>query len=88
VGQAKRKGTFEDRVALAKAKAEEDKKNAEEQRIARFVQECKAQDMMTDTQFDQSEERYMARQRRRNRVNATTAMLAAAYASVLPGPRW
>lgn len=88
MGQAKRKGTFEYRVVLAKYKKLEDKKKAEELRIARHKQECLAYDMMTDTQFDQSEERHAVRRKRINRINKTTMMLMAAYASVSQGPRW
>ena len=88
MGQAKNRGPFEYRVIQAKARELKLKREAEELCIARHKQECLAYDMMDDTQYELSAERDVARQRRRSRMNATTAMLMAAYASVCQGERW
>lgn len=88
MGQARRKGTFEDRVLKAKIRERELQARAKEIEAERRAQYYKAYDMMDDTQYELSEERHAARRKRINRVNRTTMMLAAAYASVLPGERW
>ena len=79
MGQARRKGSFEDRVLKAKIRERDLQDRAKELEAERRAQYNKAYDMMDDTQYELSEARHAARQKRRNRA----AMTALAIGSVL-----
>jgi hypothetical protein len=67
MGQASKRGTFEQRKALAIQREQKRLALIEENRQLRYQQECKAYDTMTWWQIEMSERRYDNITRRRSR---------------------
>lgn len=80
MGQASRRGTFEQRKALAIQREQERLDAIEEKRRLRYQQECQAYDTMVWWQLEMSERRhYQIRKRRTDTQMALASLFGMAY---------
>ena len=75
MGQAKRRGSIEQRIAQAVQRVEDIKAAAEAQRRLRQAEEDRAWDMMSEEEYDLTVERVNARRRRKHNSNMAMASL-------------